>query len=104
MRAAGVGHVRSTHKDSLRLSPHGTPTSPSTIPQELSLQLCLLRHRSLKELAVSPVLRRLPGSSLRPQGETSPGEYQSIDMGTDSVSEQNTKVASLLSVPRSVAP
>lgn len=47
--------------------------------------------------AVSLVLLRLLGSSPRPQGEITSQEYQSIDMGPDSLSEQNTEAASLLS-------
>lgn len=88
---------RSTHRDSLSslLGQHWLYPQLSPKSQAHAFAQVLQPQRTQ---AVSLMLRCLPGSSLQPQEEISSEEYQSIDMGPDSLSEQNTKAASLLSV------
>ena len=67
-------------------------------------KLCRLGSRSRQQVSAAseaqavPLVLCLSDSSPKPRGEISSEEYQSIDMGPDSLSEQNTKASSLRSV------
>lgn len=64
-------------------------------------KLCRFGSRSRKQVSAAPesqvvsLVLCLSDSSLKPRGGISSEEYQSIDMGPDSLSEQNTKASSL---------
>lgn len=100
MKAAGAGFL-STHKDSLGTSLWGALPLPPTLFSEPSP--CTLSSTAAAENSSCFPCTLLPPKALpweRPQGEISPREYQSIGMGSDSPSEQNTETASLLCLPQ----
>ena len=97
MKAAGAGLSEHTQRQPRVLSLGSTAFTPNSPLRAKPMHF--LRHSSCRELKQLPLYSLPPkGSSLRPQGEISSKEYQSIDMGSDSLSEKNTNAASLLSV------
>lgn len=86
-------------------SPPRRANFPHLPPQGATAhKLCRFGSRSRQQVSAAseaqavPLVLCLSDSSPRPRGEISSEEYQSIDMGPDSLSEQNTKASSLRSV------
>lgn len=86
-------------------SPSHKGRLPPSPPQGATAhKFCQFGSRSRQQVSTAPESQAVPlvlclsDSSPRPQGGISSEEYQSIDMGPDSLSEQNTKASSLRSV------
>lgn len=86
-------------------SPSHKGRLPPSPPQGATAhKFCQFGSRSRQQVSTAPESQAVPlvlclsDSSPRPQGGISSEEYQSIDMGPDSLSEKNTKASSLRSV------
>ena len=85
-------------------SPPRKGLPPSSPQGATAHKLCQFGSRSRQQVSTAPESQAVPlvlclsDSSPRPRGGISSEEYQSIDMGPDSLSEQNTKASSLRSV------
>lgn len=96
MRAAEAALSEDIQRQPRALSLWNTDFPPNSPPRAEPTRSACSDTEVSEKSSLSLVFRCLPGYSPRPPGEISSDEHPPIDMGPDSLSEQNTKATSLL--------